>query len=83
MTRRRIEYLVIPSGGLLLRPGFPLRLLVWRWKAIALAFLVIAGPVLLAMWIVPYSASTIIEVNRATNLWGTSWGHPADCGFSF
>jgi len=62
MIHRRYEYLVIPRASRFFHARFALRLLRCRWKSITLALLFIAGPVALAMWVVPYSASTLVNV---------------------
>ncbi|MBI1176364.1 hypothetical protein GC207_02875 [bacterium] len=62
MIRLPYQRLEIPSFRRAGRPGFVLRLLKYRWRVLALSFLFIAGPVILAMWIVPYAASVTIKV---------------------
>jgi len=71
--RRRCEYLVLPRVIRFLRTRFALRLLVCRWRLIVATFLLIAGPVLLAMWVVPYSAGAVIKVK-----WLDSKGYVQD-----
>lgn len=64
MIRLPYQRLQIPSFRHAGRPGFVLRLLKYRWRVLALSFLFIAGPVILAMWIVPYAATFVIKVER-------------------
>lgn len=62
MTRLPYQRLEIPGFARVIRAGFIWRLFGYRWRVIALSLFFIAGPVILAMWIVPYAASVTIEV---------------------
>lgn len=62
MIRLPHQRLEIPGLVRMIRAGFVWRLLACRWRVIALSLLFIAGPVILAMWIVPYAASVTVRV---------------------
>jgi hypothetical protein len=64
VNRRASQRLLIPGAGGFLRWSFAIRLLKYRWRAWTLAVLLIGGPVTLAMWLVPYSWTARVKLNR-------------------
>jgi hypothetical protein len=62
MIRLPYQRLELPGFTSFLRLGFAARLLICRWKTLAMALFLIVGPVALAMWLVPYSVRVTIEV---------------------
>jgi hypothetical protein len=64
VNRRASQRLLIPGARAFLRWSFASRLLKYRWRVWTLAVLLIAGPVTLAMWLVPYSWTARVKLNR-------------------